>query len=171
MTSLPASRKACCAWLLLLFACIATGTMNGVVAARPQQLPQATDLAADRLQADREQKVILLLVSQDHCPFCHQIKREIIRPMIAAGDHSAELLIRELFIDAGSSLRDFSGNAVDGADFAHRYGVDLTPTLLFLDPDGRELTDRLVGMQTPDFFYFYVEQSIKQAISAMREAS
>ena len=170
MIEKSATGMASYAWLLLLIAWVAAGADSELLPVRAQPVVEATDLAADRRQAEQEQKVIMLLVSQDHCPYCHQIKREIIRPMIAAGDHSADLLIRELFIDAGSSLRDFSGKDVAGVDFAHRYGVDLTPTLLFLAPDGSELTERLVGIQTPDFFYFYVEQSIERAIAALREA-
>ena len=148
-------------------ACAAANVHSGY----PATLVEAADLSADRRLALREGKVILLLVSQDHCPFCHQIKREILGPMIAAGDYRDKLLIRELFIDDGNWIRDFQSNSVDAADFAHGYGVDLTPTLLFLAPDGSELTERLVGIQTPEFFYYYVEQSVKQAIAVMQNSS
>jgi thioredoxin-related protein len=127
------------------------------------------DLATDGAQANREQSPILLLISQQECPFCHQIKRDILRPMIKAGDHRGELLIRELFIDPGYKLKDFSGNPVSGKAFARRYGVRMTPTLLFLDPDGRELTEKMVGIQTPEMYFFYVDQSIRQAIDRLRK--
>lgn len=156
--------------ILLLYALLLlpTAVIAEQAGIRPA-LVEATDLAVERAKALREDKVILLLVSQDHCPFCHQIKREVLRPMIASGDYRDALIIRELFIDTGEWIKDFNGQMVDAAEFAHGYGVDLTPTLLFLAPDGSELTERLVGIQTPDFFYYYVEQSVNQAIAARRE--
>lgn len=156
--------------ILLLYALLLLPT--AVFAEQPGRGPglaQATDLKVERAKAFRENKVILLLVSQDHCPFCHQIKREVLRPMIASGDYRDALIIRELFIDTGEWISDFDGRKVDAAEFAHGYGVHLTPTLLFLAPDGSELTERLVGIQTPDFFYYYVEQSVNQAIAARRK--
>ena len=162
----PTTRPLLCLLLLLLLLGISAGT-----AASQPNLVQAFDLSLDSGRARQENRVILLLVSQHHCPFCHQLKRRILQPMIASGDYRDELLIRELFIDTGNRIRDFAGSMVDAADFAHGYGVDLTPTLLFLAPDGRELTERLIGIQTPEFFYYYVDQSVQQAIAALGDAA
>ena len=162
----PTTRPLPCLLLLLLLLGISAGT-----AASQPNLVQAVDLSLDSGRARQENRVILLLVSQHHCPFCHQLKRRILQPMIASGDYRDELLIRELFIDTGNRIRDFAGSMVDAADFAHGYGVDLTPTLLFLAPDGRELTERLIGIQTPEFFYYYVDQSVQQAIAALGDAA
>ncbi|MEW7979030.1 MAG: hypothetical protein AB2813_04300 [Candidatus Sedimenticola endophacoides] len=67
------------------------------------EITKVTDLAADA----RHGLPILLLVSQDHCPFCVQIKRDILRPMLLAGDYRGQILIRELYIDPGVSVLDF----------------------------------------------------------------
>ena len=75
--------------------------------------------------------------------------------MIASGEYLGRLLIREILIDSpGSSVRDFKGNTQTSRAFAIGYKIQLTPTLLFLDPDGNELAERIVGIQTPELFYF-----------------
>lgn len=133
------------------------------------RLVEAKNLAADARLAHSGEMPILLLVSQDHCPFCTQIKREILHPMIISGEHKGHLLMREIFIDFGSRVIDFTGNERDSSQFAGSYGVYLTPTLLFLGPDGKELTERIVGIQTPEMFFYYVDNAIQEAIMALRK--
>lgn len=125
---------------------------------------EATDLYADGQSARAEEKAILLLVSQEQCSFCVQIKQEVIGPMIRSGDYENRLIIRELLLDTGSEVIDFKGVHRESPDFAHDYKVSLTPTLLFLDANGKELTAKMVGIQTPDMFYYYVDQSIQEAL-------
>ncbi len=133
------------------------------------RLVEAKDLSADARLARSGEMPILLLVSQDHCPFCTQIKRDILRPMIISGEYEGRLLMREIFIDFGSRIVDFTGDERDSSQFTGSYGVYLTPTLLFLGPDGKELTERIVGIQTPEMFFYYVDKAIQTAITALRK--
>ena len=132
------------------------------------ELTEARDMSADGKLSRKDGMPILLLVSQLTCPFCEQIKREILHPMVVAGDYRGELLIREIYMDTHGRIRDFKGQYVDNGQFAHGYGVYLTPTLLFLGPDGRELTERMVGINTPEFYFYYVDQAIQSAIAALK---
>lgn len=137
-----------------------------------EDLPQvmvtaASNLAADGVTAEREKRVIMMMVSQEFCPFCEDIKRDVIRPMLLGGDFKDQLMIRELSIDPGVELTDFAGAKRSGIDLAVEYNADLTPTLLFLSSEGRELSNRIIGYTTPAFFYYYVEESIKSAIQAL----
>ncbi len=109
----------------------------------------------------------MLLVSQVDCPYCHLVKEEVIRPMIIGGDFQDEILIREMFMDEGEKIVDFQGKTVDAADFAHGYGVFVTPTLLFLGPDGRELSKQMTGVNTIEMYYYYVAQSIRTALNRL----
>jgi thioredoxin-related protein len=132
--------------------------------------PRTEIIEATNLQKDAESGLpVLLLVSQEHCPFCVLIKQDILGPMILAGDYRGELLIRELFIDLHTSVVDFNGKTRDSAEFAHSHGVNLTPTLLFLGPDGQELTKRIIGINTPEMFFFYVDASIQEAIKTLEK--
>jgi len=146
-------------------------TIAGASAAseQPGEIQKTQDLAADARLAAGGRMPILLLVSLEDCPFCLQIKRDILNPMVLSGDYEGRLVMREMFIDDGESLRDFQGKMVDGSSFALRYGVMLTPTLLFLDPQGNQLTEKMVGIQTPEMYFLYVDASIQEAVAAMRK--
>lgn len=134
-------------------------------------VPAAVDLKADGKIARKENKAILILVSQEHCSYCVQIKQEVIGPMIRGGSYENALLIRELPLDGASTVIDFKGVTRDNHSFAYDYKVSMTPTLLFLDSNGQELSEKMVGMQTADMYYYYVDQSIQAAIAKLGHPS
>jgi len=126
------------------------------------------DFSAIAPLASRERRLIMLLVSQEDCPYCHLIKEEIIHPMILGGDFKDEILIRELFIDEGEKIADFQGSVQEAADFAHGYDVYVTPTLLFLDASGRELAKQMTGINTVEMYWYYLSESINGAVEKLR---
>ncbi|WP_456416133.1 thioredoxin family protein [Thiolapillus sp.] len=126
------------------------------------------DFPATARLAKRERRVIMLLVSQEDCPYCHLIKEDVIRPMILGGDFKDEILIRELFINEGETIVDFQGMEREAADFAHGYGVFVTPTLLFLGADGNELVQKMVGINTVEMYWYYLSESIRGAIDELK---
>lgn len=91
--------------------------------------------------------------------------------MVISGEYKDRLLIREIFIDLGTRVRDFKGKLLDSSTFVLGYKTYLTPTLLFLDADGNELTERIVGIQTPELFFFYVDRAVQEAIAAFPSKS
>ncbi|WP_428603321.1 thioredoxin family protein [Sedimenticola sp.] len=127
----------------------------------------ATNLQADGEAAQRDNKAILLLVSQEHCSYCVAIKRDVIVPMIMSGNYKNNLLIRELHLDGTSTVIDFDGVERDSYHFTYNYKVSVTPTLLFLDGRGKELAEKMVGFQTPDMYYYYVDQSIQESLKRL----
>ena len=124
------------------------------------------DLAQVSVLARSKKVPLLLLVSRQDCPYCHLIKREVIRPMLISGEYDNRILMREIMIDYAEQLIGFSGVALPAAKFAQQYGVRLTPTLLFLSAQGKELAERIVGVNTLDFLSWYIDESIDKARSA-----
>jgi thioredoxin-related protein len=106
---------------------------------------------------------ILLLISRSDCPYCELLKHEILRPMLISGDYDGRVLIRELLIDSELPVRDFDGRAVVPDALAKRYRARLTPTVLFLDDRGRELAERIIGINTVDFYGYYLDAAIDEA--------
>ena len=155
---------------LLLFATTQSSAGQAQDTAPPVQVVTAADLQADGRLARREGRVILLLVSQESCSYCEQVKREVIKPMIRSGRYDSRLIIRELMIDGGAESIDFTGQSRENHELAFsRYRAGLTPTLLFLAPDGEELVPKIVGFQTPEMYFYYVEQSIEQAYAKLQQ--
>ncbi len=57
----------------------------------------------------------------------------------------------------------YEGRSVSTAEFASQYGVFVTPTLIFLDSNGVEMTEKLVGFWSWDYFGGFIDNSIDEA--------
>ena len=130
---------------------------------------QTSDLAADGRLARELGVAILLLFGADYCSYCTRLIEEFLDPMRRSGDYDDLILIREVKIDGYRSLRDFGGRQVSPEELAYRYDISVTPTLLLLDPEGRELTKRIVGLGTVEFFGLYLDDSIARSISKLKQ--
>lgn len=145
----------------LLAALLSTAAVAGAPTA--VQVPVTADLAQEGRAAAQRQLPILLVFSADHCPYCELLEREILRPMLLSGDYRDKVLIRKVNLDGARHLTDFQGQDVDAGSFATRHDVFVTPTMLFVDPQGRELAPRLVGINTVELFGGLVDAAIEQA--------
>ncbi len=58
---------------------------------------------------------------------------------------------------------DFEGNTVNADEFAAKYEVFVAPTLLFLDENGQEVSDKLIGIWSVDFFGSFIDERIDSA--------
>jgi len=128
------------------------------------EIAEITNLAQLGKESAQTKRPILLLMSQDYCPYCRMIKREILNPMVLSGSYVDKIIIREMMIDSLMDMNDFDGTMRDPALIAERYNIKVTPTMLFLGPDGTELTNKIVGINTPELFSFYVDKAIDQAV-------
>jgi thioredoxin-related protein len=146
---------------LLLLAC-------GLARAQPP-LAEAGDLQqlAGEIRA-RNVPLVLVVWARD-CVYCRVLDQEILRPLLASGELDGRAILRKLDLD-GAGVRDFDGQPVDGWSFAGRYQARLTPTVLFLDAAGNELTERLVGISNVDFYPAYLERAIDAAGARLRAA-
>ena len=77
------------------------------------------------------------------------------------------IILREVIIDSEITLREFGGSIVDHSDFAKKRGVLIVPTLEIVNPKGHELAEPLVGAGISDFYGFYVEQRITDAVNQL----
>jgi thioredoxin-related protein len=117
----------------------------------------------------RQQQIpILLLVSQYHCSYCDRMKEEVLKPLQMDQEYQQRILIRELSIDPGEMVTTLQGKRQGAADFIDQYHVSVTPTLLFLDDEGKEAAQRIVGINTVDFLFLYIDEAIDQATANIR---
>ncbi|MEW7984700.1 MAG: thioredoxin family protein [Candidatus Thiodiazotropha sp.] len=114
--------------------------------------------------ASKQKRIpILLMVSQYHCDYCDRMKEEVLQPLQLDQAYRHRVLIRELFIDPGEMVTTLQGKRQAADDFITQYNVSVTPTLLFLDAEGREAAQRIIGINTVDFLFLYIEAAIDQA--------
>ena len=124
-------------------------------------LIEATDLAADARLATARGLPLVVLYSRDDCSWCEKVRREHLGPL--SRDPAAPAVIRELHMDHTTTLADFAGHRITGADFAKQMQARFAPTVMFHGPDGAQLAESIVGFRLADFYGAYLERAIEEA--------
>jgi len=151
-------------WIL---ACLAALTVAAPACA---QMTPARDLAADARVAASRHIPLLLLFSQAGCPWCERARQEFLLPMQRNPEYQAKVMMREVGIDNAGALVDFSGKATTQSEFAHRYRVSMTPTVVMFSPGGVALGEPLVGFASADYYGYFLDQRIDGALAQLRAA-
>lgn len=115
-------------------------------------LPLLQQLAAE-LDALEPHEVLVLLVSRSDCPYCLEVRRNYLAPLLRSG--APRLRLRELEADRPQS-----------APALARLKVRFFPTVLFLGREGRQLTEPLVGLDQAGFYGGYLDARLQQALAA-----
>ena len=131
-------------------------------------VPVATDLQQLGAQARDLRLPILLSFSALDCSYCDLLEEEFLEPMLLSGEYTERIIIRKLVLDNGSRVGDFTGRQTDASLLSDRYRIFVTPTILFLDADGRELAERMIGINTPEMFGGYLDNCIETALQGIR---
>ena len=110
---------------------------------------------------------IMLFVTAPYCGYCHQLERDVIVPMLKNPRYAPLVLVRRFDLSK-ESLVDFDGNAKDSMRIATRYKAQLTPTLVFLSPDGQQLTEHVLGVAADlDLYGGMIDARINQALEKL----
>jgi thioredoxin-related protein len=128
---------------------------------RPESLQVAAQVAAARGEP------LVLLVSTPGCPYCEFVRRNYLAPMRAQGLAAFQISI----YDRSTPLRGFTGQATTAADVAENYKAKLWPTLLFLDAQGKEVAERMVGVSSADFYGAFLEERLSTAREKIKTKS
>lgn len=120
------------------------------------------DLAVLKQQMSARQLPVLMLFSTEDCHYCEAIRENYLIPMMQTGEYQDRILFRQLYMGEYNLLKNEQGKLVGGDQLALKYAVDVSPTILFLDVDGNEVAQRIVGVSTPDYF----DETLQQHIAA-----
>lgn len=133
-------------------------------------LPIAQDLAQDGARSAAEHIPVLLFFDRSDCPYCERALREFLVPMAKSPEWGGRAVYRQVEIDRGDALIDFSGQRTTHRDLANRHRIRLTPTIFVVDGQGNPLGRPLVGLMTVDFYGAYLERAIEDATGRLRGA-
>ena len=150
-----------------VFGCALLWLLAGSLQAEVR-VPVAHDLQQEGQQARARQLPIMLTFSADDCDYCELLEEDFLQPMLLSGEYQDRVIIRKLILDDGSSVNDFSGKDLEATRLSDHYRVFVTPTILFVDGSGRELAERIVGINTPELFGGYLEVCIDTARASIR---
>lgn len=151
----------------VVFACAALA-LTAACQASETAVMEADDLAALSEEARERGLPLLVMFSAEHCEYCERLKEDFLGPMLKSGDYTDKVIIRQLKIDRVADIRDFQGKRVEAGEFAERYDVEVTPTVMLFDAHGRILTRRLVGLTNPYFYGGDLDRAIDRAYGKVR---
>ncbi len=130
---------------------------------------ELTDFQQTLSEAKRDGKIILLEMSATDCGYCRMLEAEIIKPMLRSGDYDKNVLIRRLHIDSYDLMKNKYGKDSTPTEIARELGVYVTPTLLFLNGDGIEVSKRILGVNTLEFYGGYVDQALEEGLQTLNK--
>ena len=135
--------------LLLVIACAA-------VQASELTLNHASDLQA--LGKAQQGDVIVLMVSQPACGYCVKVKEDYLEPLLKTADAPA---VEVVSLGTAHSFVGFDGKQTTAEALTRQLNAHFTPTLLFVDSQGNTLHEPMVGLTTPEFYGYYLDEAIR----------
>lgn len=132
------------------------------------EILRVTDLESLGEQAREQDLPILIMFSQQECPYCTIMEESYLKPMLRSGEYTHKVIIRKIKIDELDTLTDFDGSRIEVDQLTSRYRAWVTPTLIFVNSSGEEVAGKLVGIGTEGFFAGDIDNAIDRALSKLR---
>ncbi len=151
--------------IAILAAIVAWGTS---AAAGQEGVPSARNLMLDGTQARSEETVLLVAFVSPTCGYCERVLNEFLIPMSRNPEYQRKLVMRRIDIGSQAGLKDFDGGATTQRMFAGWHGINLVPTVMLFDDRGNQLAKPLVGLTTVDYYGYYLDQAIDEALAKVR---
>lgn len=121
------------------------------------------DMGKLKQQAAQAGLPIVLLFTAEDCTYCDAMREQYLIPMSHTAKYAEQALFRQLYVESFSFLRNEDGELVGGDQISLRYGVEITPTVLFINAQGEEVAERIIGLSGAHYFQKTLEQHIQQA--------
>jgi len=135
------------------------------------EIPPVNNLGETGLISRQQGIPIIVFVSRDACPYCRTLRNNILGPMLAADKFDHRAILVELSLDRVEPFTGFENRQMTAKAFGQFYRAEISPTLLFLDSEGREIGKRIIGISNLEFYGHYLQKSIDEALLAMQSVN
>ncbi|WP_024850094.1 thioredoxin family protein [Hydrogenovibrio kuenenii] len=131
-------------------------------------IPELTNLQTLGQKAKQKNLPILLAFGAKWCSFCHQLRSDVLNPMMLSGRYEGKYMyMRYVSLDDRNPIPGFDGKPISKNQWAEGYGVDLTPTILFVDGNGKEVAPRMVGIPNIELYAAMIHKALNTAYEKM----
>lgn len=118
-------------------------------------------------QMKQDKLGLVIMFHAEYCDYCERLENDLLQPMVRSGEYDNKVFIRKIQVDGAYDLVNFNGQRISSDQLSTLYDASLTPTLVFLDANGEEQAERILGYNTPDLFGAYVDQAIDKLHKAV----
>jgi len=109
-------------------------------------------------------RVLILVAEIENCSFCKRVKNNFLLPLTQDKKWEPMFQVRRIDLNSLALVTDFSADTTTQKNLAQALSADFSPTVLFLDPrSGERIGQDIIGLVTPDFYGFYLQQQIAQS--------
>jgi thioredoxin-related protein len=133
--------------------------LSQVAHAATRVLPISKSIKIDLEAALKTSKPLVVLVSLDNCPFCKIARENYLIPLMA----ERSISVIQVNTNHATPIDDAWGKPTTHEQLIRAWSIKVTPTVLFLGKNGREVAPRLEGGSTSDFYGAYLEERIRTA--------
>ena len=131
-------------------------------------LPELMNMQTLGAEAKQKNLPIMLMFGAEWCEFCHQLTEEVLDPMVLSQSYEGKyLFMRHVGIDENPLIPDFQGKPTEKRVWADKLGADLTPTVIFVDGNGKEVAPRIVGIANIEFYPLLIHKNLNIAYQNM----
>lgn len=155
-------------FITVMAAILAWGFSTSMPALAAGTLPHAKNFKADSQLAAAKKIPILVLFTTPGCHFCHEVKSVYLEPMLSDPLYKNKVIMREVEVGSQNSLTLFNGDRSTEGAFATGNKVFMVPTIKLFNAQGTEVTEPIVGLLTPDYYFGYIDSAITEGIQKMR---
>ena len=113
---------------------------------------------------------ILVLFCSFWCKHCDVLEQQVLQPMMLNDKYRERILLKKLEVDDDSTITGFDGVQYPSEEIGKMYDVDLYPTMVFFDANGREVSQRIVGMSSVEHVFDKLDSAIDKAVQALNGA-
>ena len=103
-----------------------------------------------KAKAQMVQLPIVVYFSRSDCQFCQRLSEELLAPMLKHKQFEGKAVFIEVSTDQDTVI-NFSGVAESAIVFAQRYGDVFTPSLYFLNAQGQQVIEPVIGLPNLDY--------------------
>lgn len=105
--------------------------------------------------AERKKRVLLLFFEMEACPFCHRLHRNVLSQASVRAMLQRDFLSIRIDVQGLNPITAVDGRQITESALAKEMKVRGTPSIVAIDPQGRELA-RLVGAPaSPEEFLLF----------------
>ena len=128
----------------------------------------ATDLEATGRYAKKKQIPIMMFFAAEDCAYCERLEADYLHGMANSTKYKDRVVIRKVVIDSYDDFKNFSGKTIDASDYSDGFNIQVTPTLVFLDHNGKRVGKRIFGYNASGFFGSELDEVIDAATTQLK---
>jgi len=123
----------------------------------------SSDLFTVADEAKKRHVPVMMFFAAEDCEFCERLEADYLAAMSHSDEYKDKVIIRKVMIDSYQDINDFSGKSVSAETFSNQFNIQVTPTLMLVNHEGKKLTKNIVGYNRSGFFGAYLDEAIDSA--------